>query len=89
MVKQQPTDFKAMTVAAIKKYLQERGVSVNGYLKSGLVEIAVAVEKMMLPLDPNFETASNSDTWKQRLVVIDRQSNLDRGRITLVSGHQR
>lgn len=48
MVKQQPTDFKAMTVAAIKKYLQERGVSVNGYLKSGLVEIAVAVEKMML-----------------------------------------
>ena len=73
MVKQQPTDFKAMTVAAIKKYLQERGVSVNGYLKSGLVEIAVAVEKMMLPLDPNFETASNSDTWKQRLYIHEVQ----------------
>ena len=42
----QNTDFKAMSVAAIKKYLQERGVSVNGYLKPGLVEIAVAVEKM-------------------------------------------
>ena len=73
MVKQQPTDFKAMTVAAIKKYLQERGVSVNGYLKSGLVEIAVAVEKMMSPLDPNFETASNSDTWKQRLYIHEVQ----------------
>ena len=44
----QNTDFKAMSVAAIKKYLQERGASVNGYLKPGLVEITVAVEKMML-----------------------------------------
>ena len=44
-----------MSVAAIKKYLQERSVSVNGYLKPGLVEIAVAVEKIMLPVDPNFE----------------------------------
>jgi hypothetical protein len=38
-----------MNLAAKKKYLQERGVSVNGYLKPCLVELAVAVEKMMLP----------------------------------------
>ena len=46
--------FKSMNVGAIKKYLQERGVTVNLYLKPALVEIASAVEKMMLPLDPNF-----------------------------------
>ena len=48
MSRGQNTDFKAMSVAAIKKYLQERGVSLNGNLKPGLVEIAVAVEKMIL-----------------------------------------
>ena len=44
MSRGQNTDFKAMSVAAIKKYLQERGVSVNGYLKPGVVQIAVAVD---------------------------------------------
>ena len=46
--------FKSTRVADIKKYLLERGVSVNG-LMPVLVEIASAVEEMMLPLDPNFE----------------------------------
>ena len=41
------TMFKSMNVGAIKKYLQERGVTVNGYLKPALVEIASAVEKMV------------------------------------------
>ena len=44
-----------MNVADLKKYLQERGVSVSGYLKFSLVEIAAAVKKMVLPVDPNFE----------------------------------
>ena len=69
----QNTDFKAMSVAAIKKYLQERGVSVNGYLKPGLVEIAVAVEKMMLPVDPNFERVNDAHSTKQRLNIHDIQ----------------
>ena len=69
----QNTDFKAMSVAAIKKYLQERGVSVNGYLKPGPVEIAVAVEKMMLPVDPNFERVNDAHTTKQRLNIHDIQ----------------
>ena len=59
---EQNTNFKAMNLAAKKKYLQERGVSVNGYLKPGLVELAVSVEKMMLPLDPNFERVSDMYT---------------------------
>ena len=41
-----------MNVAELKKYLQERGVSVSGYLKSSLVEIASAIERMVLPVDP-------------------------------------
>ena len=73
MSRGQNTDFKAMSVAAIKKYLQERGVSVNGYLKPGLVEIAIAVEKMMLPVDPNFERVNDAHTTKQRLNIHDIQ----------------
>ena len=49
------SDFKAMNVAELKKYLRDRGVSVSGYLKPSLVEIASAVERMVLPLDPNFK----------------------------------
>ena len=49
------SDFKAMNVAELKKYLQDGGVSVSGYLKPSLVEIASAVERMVLPVDPNFE----------------------------------
>ncbi len=41
-----------MTVTELKKYLQIRGVAVNGYLKPALLEIAQAVEKMMLPVEP-------------------------------------
>jgi len=42
-----------MNVAQLKIYLQEPGVSVSGYLKTSLVEIAYAVERMVLPGDPN------------------------------------
>jgi hypothetical protein len=39
----------------LKEYLQARGVTVTGYLKSSLVQIANAVQTMMLPVGPNFE----------------------------------
>ena len=45
--KKNKCDFNAMNVAELKKYLQERGVSVSGYLKASLVEIASAVERML------------------------------------------
>ena len=55
--------FKSMNIASIKSYLKERGVTVNGYLKPALVTIAAAVEKMMLPLDPNYEMANNENNY--------------------------
>jgi len=44
-----------MNVAQLKIYLQEPGVPESGYLKTSLVEIAYAVERMVLPGDPNIE----------------------------------
>ena len=34
----------------MKQYLKARGVSVTGYLKPALVEIAKSVEKMLIPV---------------------------------------
>ena len=62
-------DFNAMSVAELKKYLQERGISASGYLKTSLVEIASAVEKMVLPVDPNFE--KDDATTLDELIIHD------------------
>ncbi len=51
----------------------ELGVTVNGYLKPALVEIASAVEKMMLSLDPNFERDNADNNIKGRLIIDDIQ----------------
>ena len=42
-------DFSKMAVIEIKKFLTERGVSVNGYHKPSLIEIVNSVQKMKLP----------------------------------------
>ena len=44
-----------MTMSELKGSLWERGIVVIGHLKPALLEIANAVEKMVLTLDPNFE----------------------------------
>ncbi|CAB4002542.1 Hypothetical predicted protein [Paramuricea clavata] len=62
-----------MNVASIKKYLKERGVTVNDYLKLALVTIAAAVEKIMLPLDPSYETNNKEKNVRQRLFIHDMQ----------------
>ena len=67
--KKNKCDFNTMNVADLKKYLQKRGVSVSRYLKASLVEIASAVERMLLPVDPNFEKDQTSDADK--LVIHD------------------
>ncbi len=46
------SDFNKMTVTEIKKFLVDRGVSVGGYNKAALVEIA-SVRKMKLPCSHN------------------------------------
>ena len=51
-----------MNVAELEKYLQDRGVSVSGYLKPSLVEIPSAVERMVLLDDPKFEKDQKNDT---------------------------
>ena len=62
-----------MNVAELKKYLQERGVSVSGYLKTSLVEIADAVERMVLPVDPNFESKGSVSHLMDDLDLIIEQ----------------
>ena len=53
-----------------KKYLQEHCVSVSGYLKTLLKEIAQsAVERKVLPVDPNFEKDQTTDADK--LIIHD------------------
>ena len=64
------SDFKTMNVAELKKYLQDHGVSVCGYLKPLPVEITSAVESMVLPIDPNFEKDQTNDAGT--LIIHDR-----------------
>ena len=59
-----------MNGAELKKYLQDRGVSVRGSLKPWLVEIASAVERMVLPVGPNFEKDQTNAAGT--LIIHDR-----------------
>ena len=62
--------LKDMTLAELKVYLRDRGVTLNGYLKPALVEIAGAVEKMMLPIDPYFQNENESGN---KLIIHDME----------------
>ena len=42
--------FTSMKMPKLKRFLQDRGVSVNSQIKPGLVAIACAVESMKIPL---------------------------------------
>ena len=61
-----------MSVNDLKTYLRERGVSVNGYLKPALIEIANAVEKMMLPVVIEFEKGNNNQDI-HNLIIHDME----------------
>ena len=45
-----------------------RSVTVNGHLKPALLEIAQAIEKMMLPIDPNHDYG-NADNSKNKYII--------------------
>jgi hypothetical protein len=47
-----------------------RGVTVNGYLKPNLFEIAHAVEKMMLPIVPNHKYG-NAENAGGKYIIHD------------------
>ena len=53
----------------LKKFLQDRGITVNSYLKPGLVAIACAVEEMNLPLQ--YQTTEAEE--KLRNIMIHMQ----------------
>jgi hypothetical protein len=57
-----------MTVAELKQDLQMRGVTVNGYFKPKLFEIAQAVEKLMLPINPNHEYGNAEDAGEKYII---------------------
>ena len=61
--------FLSMNVIGLKKYLQKRGVTVHGCLKSALISIATAVDKIMLSMDPNFECHDAGKNLKNRLII--------------------
>ena len=73
MAEKSSEKFRSMNVASLKCYLQERGITVNGYLKPALVEIASAVEKMMLPVDPYFQRDNSVKNVQNRLIIHDIQ----------------
>ena len=50
--------FVKYTVPQLKKYLQERGVTVSGYRRPLLVELANAVDRVQLPVDPDFQNVA-------------------------------
>ena len=50
--------------------MQERRVSERGYLKTSLMAIACAVERMVLLVDPNFEKDETNDA--ENLIIHDR-----------------
>ena len=50
--------------------MQERRVSESGYLKTSLMAIASAVERMVLLVDPNFEKDETNDA--ENLIIHDR-----------------
>ena len=60
-----------MTVAELKDYLKMRGVTTSGHLKPALLEIALAVEKMMMPIDPNHEYGNEVGTNNQKYIIHD------------------
>jgi len=51
----------------LKKYLRDRGVTITGYNKGKLKEIALAVESLDLPVDPDFCNVSVIGDLKRKL----------------------
>ncbi|XP_028414141.1 uncharacterized protein LOC114537204 [Dendronephthya gigantea] len=67
--------FKAMSVKELQKYLSDHGVTVSGHLKPTLINIASSVEKMGLPVDPNFTKDDHKESLERRLFIHDIQIN--------------
>ena len=60
-----------MAVIEIKKFLIERGVSVNGYHKPSLIEIANSVQKMKLPSIDSLLCKNTSEPLRDGKLLIN------------------
>jgi hypothetical protein len=69
-VEKKTKNVSNMTVAELKQHLQIRGVTVKGYIKPKLFGIAQAVEKMMLPINPNHEYG-NAENAGEKYIIHD------------------
>ena len=63
--------FDNVSVSELRVYVREHSDSVNGYAKPALVKIAVAVQKMMLPIDVNVEKVNDD----QHFVIHDMENS--------------
>ena len=60
------------TMSDNQQYSINHGVTVSGHLKLALVDIASCVERMGLPIDPNFEKDEHNQ-MERRLIIHDMQ----------------
>lgn len=67
--------FDSYRVPDLQKYLRSRGVSVTGYNKPILKEIAIAVQKLELPEDPDFLRDSVQDCVIKKLILAGLQNH--------------
>ena len=61
--------FKAMKMSELKKFLQDRGITVNSYLKPDLEAIACAVEEMNFP--PQCKTTEAEEKLNNVTCMVD------------------
>ena len=55
-------EFKGYIVPKLKQYLQAKGISVTGYKKANLLELAQCASKLNLSDDPNLLQVDTTKT---------------------------
>ena len=66
-------NFNQMTVTQIKSFLIQHGVSVNGYHKPALVEIAFAIQKMGLPCIQDMHGSTSGGENEEQSFIHEMQ----------------
>ncbi|KAK6171806.1 hypothetical protein SNE40_018233 [Patella caerulea] len=64
--------FVNFNLPELQTYLRKRGITVSGYNKPALIDIAVAADKLQLSTDPDLSSDSTTDVIKNKL----QQANL-------------
>lgn len=67
--------FSKYTVAQLKRYLQDRGVTVSGFRRQLLLEVASAVDRCQLPTDPDYQNVDAKVTIDDKLKAVGLQDS--------------